>query len=228
MDVKFFDSLYEGDSPNGVKLGMGLTGGDFWPRPAKGSIVYRGQDGDIDYDIIQAVMTDGDASVSISLQDLPASTIWHYLRRAFSDCGIESPDSYLCIVVINENGDMIGDTPNGPSDLAIEQLIGGKLRLRWRYNLTDQEIAPTGFNIYVDTGSGFDFDTPVDTLAYVSGKWEFKWDSLALSHGSLYRYIVRSYRTGAGENNNSVIVSAKADSQGPAAITGLVTSWEEN
>ena len=38
MDVKFFDSLYEGDSPNGVKLGMGLTGGDFWLVKVGGSM----------------------------------------------------------------------------------------------------------------------------------------------------------------------------------------------
>ena len=36
MDTKFFDSLYEGDSANGFKLCMGLTGGDFWARASGG------------------------------------------------------------------------------------------------------------------------------------------------------------------------------------------------
>jgi hypothetical protein len=42
MEAKFFDSLYEGDSPHGIKLGMGLTGGDFWPRIAGCQVLYRG------------------------------------------------------------------------------------------------------------------------------------------------------------------------------------------
>jgi len=66
MDAKFFDSLYEGDSANGVKLGMGLTGGDFWPRVGGCQNLYRGQDGStIDFENILAVTEIEEESITV-------------------------------------------------------------------------------------------------------------------------------------------------------------------
>jgi len=190
--------------------------------------IYRGQDGNLDYDNLVAVMDLTDSQISIPDQVLPANTTWHYIRRQASGCGLESDDSPICEVVIDSAGDMIGDTPNPPLDLAIEQLSGGKLRLRWRYTRLAEEIAPTGFNIYMDSGSGFNFETPTATMSYgIGGSGEFQWTSDALVHGQLYRFCVQSYRTGAGETQNTDFVAARADSVGPDAITGLRATWQE-
>lgn len=228
MDIKFYDSLYEGDSPNGFKLGMGLTAGDFWPRAAGCHTVYRGQDGNLDYDKIQAVMNVDQSQVSIGNQDLPPNTIWHYVRRQVSGCGLESPDSLPCIVLIDPAGDMIGNAPNPPVDLTLEGLSNGRFRLRWHYTKSEEEITPTGFNIYMDSGTGFDFNTPEDTVSYgFGGTGEFEWTSDPLTDGQVYRFCVRSYKTGAGETQNTNYVSGIADAIGPDAITGLRASWEE-
>jgi len=230
MDAKFFDSLYEGDSAHGVKLAMGITGGDFWPRPAGCFTIYRGQDGNMDYDAIQAVAGLDDGQVSIANQYLPANTVWVYRRRQVSDCGRESDPSDACAVVIDSNGDMIGNTPNAPVLTTVEQLAGARLRVSWRYTPLAQEIEPTGFNIYMDSGSGFDFNNPTATVPYSSrGHFagEFNWTSGVLVNGQVYCFIVRSYRTGAGESQNDSYVFAVADSEGPAAITGLRASWDE-
>lgn len=154
--------------------------------------VYRGQDGVIDYNNVVGRMWPGDTSVSLANQDLPPNTIWHYVRRSVSECGLESADSPPCIVVIDSDGEMIGNTPNTPANLKIEQVIGGKLRLRWRYIPTGQDIIPTGFNIYMDDGSGFNFDTPIATIPYKRAI-EHSWTSEALTHGQRYKFIVRSY-----------------------------------
>ena len=62
MDVKFFDSLFEGDSANGVKLCMGLTGGDFWPQIMGCQIIYRGNSiEDIDFENVLAVTLVGNS-----------------------------------------------------------------------------------------------------------------------------------------------------------------------
>jgi len=227
MDVKFFDSLFEGDSPDGVKLCMGLTGGDLWPRPAGCHTVYCGQDGQFDYDTIQAVMDTDDADVSIANQALAAGTIWHFIRRLVSGCGLESADSPACVVRIGTDGEMIGLTPNPPGSLTIQKVLGGKLKLRWRYSTIDQEVAPTGFRIYMDSGSGFNFASPDATVAYTSGRAdEFDWTSGALANGQRYRFVVRSYRTSAGETQNTDSVFEFADSAGPAAITDMRSEWE--
>ncbi len=188
--------------------------------------IYRGQDGNIDYETPVAEMAIDDREVSISEQNLPPNTLWHFVRRQTSECGLESADSLRCIVVIDADGNMRGQTPNRPSHITIERLSGGKLRLRWRYLQTGQEIIPTGFKIYMDSGGGFDFESPV-AIVFYNRAVEFSWESEALEHGRPYKFIVRSYYKRGGESNNPNVVSAIADAQGPPAATGLSISWDE-
>ena len=236
METKWLkEALYGGMTSNAFKLGTVLSLGWFWMRPAGCYTVYKGQDGDIDYDTLLAVMELNDTQVSMAHQDLPLNTIWEYIRRQVSGCGLESADSPSCIVAIDANGDMIGNAPNTPLSVTIEVLSGGRLKLRWRYTKLSEEIAPTGFKIYMDSGSGFDFDTPEATVLYRHGRaggleWqhgEFSWISDELVHGQLYKFIVRGYRTGEGETRNTDFVAAAADSVGPAAITDIRATWED-
>ena len=190
--------------------------------------IYRGQDGVIDYESIIATMTLEQAQVSIGDQVLQPNTIWHYIRRKVTDCELESPDSPACIVRIDADGNMIANMPNVPGDLTIEGLSNGRFRLRWRYTKLAEEIEPTGFNIYIDSGSGFDFETPDDVVSYgFGGLGEFEWICDPLTHGLPYRFCVRSYKTDAGETQNTDYVSGIADAEGPEAISGLLTSWIE-
>ncbi len=189
--------------------------------------VYRGQDGDIDYDTAVATMDLADTEVQIPDQSLPADTIWHYARRQLSECALESDPSDPCIVRIDADGDMILDTPNIPDSVAVEQVAGAKLKVRWRYSELYQEIAPTGFRIYIDSGTGFDFDTPDDTAAFaLGGGPEFSWTSSALNDGQIYKFCVRAYTTNYGETQNVSFVSGVAKSSGPSGLTGITSSWE--
>jgi len=190
--------------------------------------IYRGQDGLIDYETIIATMTADQEQVTIENQALEPDTIWHYIRRKVTACcEKESPDSPICVVRIDAGGDMIANAPNPPTDLTIEGLSNGRFRLRWRYTKLDEEITPTGFNIYIDSGSGFNFASPDDTVSYgFGGLGEFEWTSDPLTHGQLYRFCVRCYTTGAGETQNTSFVSGVADAEGPDAIIGLITSTE--
>jgi len=159
--------------------------------------VYRGQDGNIDYENCLAFMDLEDSQVSVLNQDLPPDTIWHFIRRQVSECDLESEDSPACVIVVNSAGDMVGDVPNPPLDLAIEGLSGGCFKLRWRYTTIGEELAPTGFNIYMDSGEGFDFNSPIATVPYgLGGFGEFEWISDPLTPGQRYRFCVRSYWTG--------------------------------
>ncbi len=221
------DSLFAGMTANAFSLGTVLSLGWFWQRINGCQTVYRGQDGDMDYDNIQAVMELTDSQVTVPHQVLAPKTIWHYLRRQVSDCGIESLDGPIAVITIDSDGDMIPLTPNCPHCLEIEKVSGGKLKVLWRYTEIGQEIIPTGFRIFIDSGSGFDFASPDATVAYnIGGSGEYEWTSDALSDGQQYRFCVRSYATGAGESQNTDYVAATADSGGPLAVTGLLASWE--
>lgn len=189
--------------------------------------IYRGQDGNIDLSTAIATMDLTDTEVEIAAQDLPADTIWHYVRRQVSECALESDPSDPCIVQIDGDGDMILATPNIPDSVTVEQLAGAKLKVRWRYSELSQEIAPTGFRIYIDSGSGFDFDTPDATAAFAQGGGpEFSWTSSALNDGQTYKFCVRAYTTDYGESQNTAFVSGVAKSSGPSGLTGITGFWE--
>lgn len=228
METKFLkEALFNGMTSNAFKLGTVLTLGWFWVRLLRCYCIYRGQDSNI-VEEVQATVKLEDTQISIAHQNLLPNTIWQFIRRQVSCCGLESENSSICNVVIDANGDMIDITPNPPQNLIIENLINGKLKLRWQYTSDEQEIAPTGFKIYMDSGNGFDFDNPEATVSYDLG-WtgEFSWISEPLTHGQLYRFCVRSYYIDGGETQNTNFVAAIADAEGPAAITGLRVNWQE-
>jgi hypothetical protein len=87
MEAKFFDSLFGGDSANGVKLCMGVTEGDFWARPESVQLLYKGQDDNVDFGRIAASSNiDNDSIEVASGQPL---TRWLYILRRANCCGIE-------------------------------------------------------------------------------------------------------------------------------------------
>lgn len=194
--------------------------------------IYRGQDGYIDYDTIVTIMEAADTQVSIPGEDLPANTIWHYVRRAVASCGLESESSPPCVVRIDAAGEVIGLTPNPPQNLQAEQVAGGKIKLTWRYSTSGQVTPPTAFKVYIDSGSGFDFETADATVTVtlplqgVAGDPQITWTSDALTDGQLYKFCVRSYAS-TGESQNTNAVSAYADSTGPAGISTVISSWQE-
>jgi len=206
-------------------------------------MVYRGQDGQIDYDIPVAVMDLGDSQVAIADQELPANTIWHYVRRKVSECGLESPDSPVCVIRIDEAGQMQPLLPNRPLSVSVEALKGGKFVLRWRHSRIDEEVTPSEFRIYIDSGEGFGFfgksnkpgreslrfgtpvrgsSEPAAVVIYDAGILEYKWISDAYSHRQRCRFCVRSYSAAGGESMNTDYVTAVADSQGPDAINTVM------
>lgn len=112
--------------------------------------VFRGQDGVMDYNNIIAKMSIDDEQILIPNQELPPNTIWHFVRKTYSLCCCKYSDpSPPCIIMIDACGNMIGATPNAPTNLVAEPTFGGKIRLRWRYSRYAQEVPPTGFRIYM-------------------------------------------------------------------------------
>lgn len=215
----------------GNALAMGLLEGDFWARHAGCYTVYRGLGGDFDYDNILAVMNNDDSTVTILGQDLTPEASWHYTRRAVSCCGLESPDAVsACVITIDAAGDSLGARPNAPVDLAVEYGPSNTATIRWRYNPIDQGVEPDVFNIYVDSGSGFDWDTPADTKAVTTpelfGGQEFSWQSSTLTHGQTYRFCVRAANSAAGESQNIASVHLKGDTVGPSAPPYVHAVWE--
>jgi hypothetical protein len=182
---------------------------------------------------VVALMPLAATSITIPDQDLDPGSIYKYARVAFSDCGKWNFAQVTATVIIDDAGDALAKAPNPPLQLTATVLAGGTVQLQWYYSSIDQAVNPTGFYIYIDSGSGFDFDNPDDTvtapasLARAGMGGEFTWTSDTLSHGVTHKFCVRSYNASYGQSQNTNFVSAVPDSVGPDAATGITGTWEE-
>lgn len=171
MDAKFFESLFEGDSPNGVKLGMGLTGGDFWPRPAGCQNLYRGRSMvSIDLANILAVadITATELGPPGWLEHQAATTYFYIVRRANS-CGAEERTLGAAVkIALDSNGNLSEPVCNSVFSVRARQKEGDKVELVWFYWPIEQKAACDCFRVYSDNGTGqIDYENAAGQIKYV-------------------------------------------------------------
>ena len=108
MEAKFFDSLYGGDSANGIRLCMGLTDGEFWARPAGAQLLYQGQDiNDVDFGRIADVSNINDNSFELT-SGQPLSRHL-YIARRVNCCGMEEQTLSAAVKVeFDSQGNFVG------------------------------------------------------------------------------------------------------------------------
>jgi hypothetical protein len=108
MEAKFFDSLYGGDSANGIKLCMGLTDGDFWGRPGGVQLLYKGQDSNnIDFGRIEAASNINNKNFEVSSGQLLCQ--WLYVVRRVNCCGDEEQTLRAAVIfAFDSSGNPIG------------------------------------------------------------------------------------------------------------------------
>lgn len=190
MDAKFFDGLYEGDSPNGVKLGMGLTGGDFWCRVEGCRNLYRGG-GPFDVDFERLVVVgDIDANQIVSRAGHEAGAVYYYVLRHVNNCGDEVHSGTMVRAAFDGDGNWIEPGCNDVFDIWARQIPGPRVRLVWYYYPADEQAECERFNVYADNGSGqIDFENVLGTVAY-QGKGLYSYESGVLSEGA-YLFCVK-------------------------------------
>ncbi|MCE5340539.1 MAG: hypothetical protein LLF92_05350 [Planctomycetaceae bacterium] len=189
METKFFDSLHNGDSANGVKLCMGITDGDFWSRSAGGQVLYKGQAiGEVDFETIEDA-TNVDEKFQITGGG--ASSRTYYIVRRVNCCGDEEKTINAVIrVEFDSLGNLIEQGCNKIINVSAEQVDGDKIKLRWFYHVINQAQKIEKFNIYSDNGIGtIDYQTPIGSVEYTGRKfYQFITTALAESH---YRFCIR-------------------------------------
>ncbi|MHC5059704.1 MAG: hypothetical protein ACYTFK_01275 [Planctomycetota bacterium] len=203
MDAKFFDSLYEGDSANGVKLGMGLTGGDFWARISGCQNLYRGADENaVDFETVLATGDVDEGSVVVpDFAQHNASSSYLYVLRRVNICGNEEQTFAAAVkVTFDGQGDLAESGCNDAFALTATQAGGPKALLLWYYCPVAQSAGPAKFNIYWDSGTGLiDYETALGSVDYV-GRRYYSFETAALSGGS-YRFCVRAVTKDGLEND---------------------------
>jgi hypothetical protein len=185
MDAKFFDSIFEGDSANGVKLGMGLTNGDFWPRPKGCQNLYGGTSVcTIDFDNILVVVDIEEELINVSGFDPEPCETYLYILCRVNCCGEEECSLSAAVKVeFDILGNILEPCCNNILVVIAEQFGGPQVRLIWYYCPIDQQAECGHFNIYWDNGSGeIDFETTICAIDYTRpGLYCYKTDMLTKS-----------------------------------------------
>ncbi|MBW8038508.1 MAG: hypothetical protein FVQ85_00750 [Planctomycetes bacterium] len=223
MDAKFFDSLYEGDSPNGVRLGMGLTGGDFWPRIAGCQMLYRGPSMDlIDFANILAV-AEVDASGISSPSYVPhnSGSIYFYVIRRANYCGCEEHTLAAAVKVsIDSSGELAEPQPNDIFETRAEQVDGNKIWLVWYYCPIEQQSQPVCFNVYYDAGTGqIDYENPITTISYAGRRFYSYLSNVLVAEK--YLFAIRVEDAAETENASLARIEVHLDTTSPGAINIL-------
>ena len=171
----FRSSLYGGDSANGFKLCMGLTGGDFWARISGSQNLYRGQKADtIDFETIIAITNvDNDSVVVPSFIEHNGSAYYVYAIRRTNCCGDEEQTLSAAVrVSFDANGDLAPAGTNKVFSVKAEQSGTDKVRLIWFYWPINQGKQIAEFRIYSDNASGIiDYENPVAQIDYTGRKF---------------------------------------------------------
>jgi len=220
MEAKFFDSLYEGDSANGVKLCMGVTGGDFWPRPAGVQLLYRGpSEHNIDFSHIVAA-ADFDActiAVPTSYQHCPGSYYVYVLRRA-NCCGEEEKTISAAIrACFDGDGNLVNPRPNRVFAVRAGQSDADKVVLVWFYWPTGNNGKISHFAVYGDNGSGtIDYENPLAIVDYVGRKF-YRYEASALT-ADTYMFCIRAVSADDMDDNFCGEITVQLNRQAPSSV----------
>ena len=204
MDAKFFDSLFEGDSANGVKLCLGLTGGDFWARLAGCQNLYRGPNAErIDFDTILATREAVKDFITVPAFAVHQSlSSYVYVLRRANICGHEERTFRAAVKVsFDEQGNLIEPGCNNVFTLTARQVAGLRVRLLWYYCPMGQGAEPVSFNIYWDGGTGeVDYETALGCLDYTGPRY-YSFETDVLTSDS-YEFCVRAVSKDGRESND--------------------------
>ncbi len=219
MDAKFFDSLFEGDSTSGVKLCMGLTGGDFWARVAGCQNLYRGGSVEaVDFDIILAVTDADEDFIVLTAVQHAASTVYFYVLRRANCCGDEEQSlTASAKAAFDSQGDLIGEGCNRIFTVKAEQFAGPMVRFMWYYSPVEQVQRCVSFKVYGDNGSGqIDYENEVCVVDYVGARF-YSYESGVLSTGR-YLFCVKAVSSDGLESGISGVIEIQVCDSAPSGV----------
>lgn len=224
MEIKFFDSLCDGDSVNGIALCLGLTDGDFWTRTAGVQLLYKGQSiDDIDFGRFEDVSNINE-KYEISAGQ-PLSRWFHVVRRV-NCCGIEEQTINAAIMVeLDSQGNLVEQSCNKIFNVSAKQVEENKILLKWFYQPIHQVKKIYCFKIFCDNGSGIiDYKNPIGNVNYAGRRfYRFVTDALP---GSNYRFCIRAF---AKDNSNDEFkgqIKIGLNRQSPDGISLLICQTE--
>ncbi len=224
MEAKFFDSLFGGDSANGVKLCMGITGGDFWARPGGVQLLYAGQDDDVDFGRIAASSNiDNDSIEVASGQPLTGRL---YVARRANCCGIEEQTLSAAVrAEFDDLGNLVEQSCNKIFTVFAKQIDKSKILLKWFYQPIHQFRKIDKFEIYYDNATGtIDYQNPIGSVNYTGRKF-YQFVTGQLVEDS-YKFCIRALAADDSDDGFTGQMNIQFNRQSPDGVSILICQTE--
>ncbi len=214
------ESLFNGQTSNGFKLGTVLSLGWFWTRFGGCSVLYRGASMElIDFENILAVGEQSASSISPPgyVEHSSSSTYYYVVRRA-NKCGCQEHTLSAAVKVsIDADGELAQPKPNSVFGSLVREMAGSKIQLLWFYCPLGQQSAPACFKIYYDGGSGqIDYENSIAAIDYTGRKF-YSYQSNTLDAGT-YLFAIRVEDANGIENESLAGIRIELSVTGPDAI----------
>ncbi len=137
--------------------------------------------------------------------------IYKFSVRAIDRSGNEETNTVIVIV----EADSV--KPERPTDVKATAISGGKIELTWKLSISRDA---TVYNIYWDNSqANIDYSSPIARVNDPGTRWV----SDKLRDGIIYRFVVRCQDKAGNEDDNTNVVSARADATPPSSVTNLTS-----
>ena len=172
----------------------------------------------IDYN----VAIDTTTGLTYTTSPLAYPGTWIFGVRAFDAFGEEQNIDCAVTIILSSAGVDITNQPAPPTALRALAQKAGAVRVEWYYaRPAITARTPTGFHVYLGTGSTPNYASPALTVLYTAAiAGTFGGTVPGLANGVTYAVGVRAYNATAEEDNTHV-VSVTAVTVGPSAVVDL-------
>lgn len=185
--------------------------------------IYGGDDegGPVDYGTALATTTD----TFWSTDPLDVPGVYRFAVRAAAELGGEEKNLDAEILIrLDASGVDVTAIPGPPTALGAISIKGGAIRVTWAAPAGG--YAPAGYRVYAAVGGPLSYATPAATTpAGPTRSGTYSATLSGLADGATYLIGVRAYND-AGEERNTIVVSAVSDATGPAPVVDLAISTD--
>ena len=135
--------------------------------------------------------------------------IYRFSVRAIDRSGNEEANT---VIVIAEADSV---KPDRPTEVTATAISGGRIELAWKLSMSRDA---TVYNIYWDNSqASINYSSPIARINDPGTKWT----SDKLKDSIIYRFVIRCQDKAGNEDENTSVVSARADATPPSTVANL-------
>jgi hypothetical protein len=165
----------------------------------------------------------GPGIAQVATEGLAPGAVHWFAVRPSDDDGDELPVTQDELrLELDAAGTVTPPRPASPLSVTAQAMVGGAVRLTWRYRIGTSAVAPQAFRLFGDAGSGtINYAAPLAVVPYAAGTSWFAWTSGPLAGGAVHQFAVRAVAADGTWDASPAVASALPDAAPPAPVDAL-------